>query len=216
MVSPFRHDAFHDQELPVEGFLPGVRRLCDEQGIVLILDDVRAGFRLHLGGSGERFGVRPDLACYAKALANGYPLSACVGREPFKAAAERVYFTGSYFTSAVPMAAALACLRELEASGAVAYMERVGLLLQRGIEAQAASHGLEIVYSGPPAIPFMTFKDDVSFARSRIFAAACAEGGVYLAPYHNWFLSAAHRESDIARVLEVTDEAFGAVRRQAD
>jgi glutamate-1-semialdehyde 2,1-aminomutase len=212
IVSPFRHDAFHDQELPVEGFLPGIRRLCDEQGIVFILDDVRAGFRLHLGGSGERFGVRPDLACYAKALANGYPLSACVGRESLKTAAERVYFTGSYFTSAAPMAAALACLDELEASGAVAHMERVGSLLQRGLEAQAATHGVEITYSGPPALPFMSFKNDLKFARSRGFAAACATGGVYLAPYHNWFLSAAHGEKDIARILEVTDEAFAAVR----
>ena len=100
----------------------------------MILDDVRAGFRLHLGGSGERFGVRPDLACYAKALANGYPLAACVGRDALKDAAERVYFTGSYFTSAVPMAAALACLAELEASGGIAHMETMGLRLQRGLE----------------------------------------------------------------------------------
>ena len=166
IVSPFRHDAFHDQELPVEGFLPGVRRLCDEQGIVFILDDVRAGFRLHLGGSGERFGVRPDLACYAKALANGYPLSACVGREALKAAAERVYFTGSYFTSAVPMAAALACLRELEASAArIAHMERVGLLLRA--RARGAGRAVTASRSSIPArprIPFMSFKDDVKFA----------------------------------------------------
>jgi glutamate-1-semialdehyde 2,1-aminomutase len=213
IVSPFRHDAFHDQELPVEGFLPGIRRLCDAQGIVFILDDVRAGFRLHLGGSGERFGVRPDLACYAKALANGYPLSACLGADSLRAAAERVYFTGSYFTSAVPMAAALACLREIEASGAIAHMERVGLMLQRGLEAQAARHGLEVVYSGPPALPFMSFKDDTQFGRSRIFAAACAERGVYLSPYHNWFLSSAHGEDDIAQVLDATDDAFAAVRR---
>lgn len=215
IVSPFRHDAFHDQELPVEGFLPGIRRLCDQRGIVFVLDDVRAGFRLHLGGSGERFGVRPDLACYAKALANGYPLSACLGREPLKAAAERVYFTGSYFTSAVPMAAALACLKELETSGAIAHMERMGLLLQRGMEAQAASHKIGIVYSGPPPLPFMSFKDDLKFARSRRFAAACAEGGVYLAPYHNWFVSAAHTESDMARILEVTDEAFAQLAGRA-
>lgn len=215
IVSPFRHDAFHDQELPVEGFLPGVRALCDAAGAVMILDDVRAGFRLHLGGSGERFGVRPDLACYAKALANGYPLAACVGREALKGAAERVYFTGSYFTSAVPMAAALACLSELEASGAIARMEAMGRRLQRGVEAQAARHGLPITYSGPPAIPFMTFVGDVKFSRSRTFAAACAAGGVYLAPYHNWFVSAAHQERDIDQVLDVTDAAFAAVRNAA-
>lgn len=215
IVSPFRHDAFHDQELPVEGFLSGVRALCDARGIVMILDDVRAGFRLHLGGSGERFGVRPDLACYAKALANGYPLAACVGRDALKAAAERVYFTGSYFTSAVPMAAALACLDELERGDGVAQMAAMGLRLQRGLEQQAVAHGLPITYSGPPAMPFMTFDGDVKFARSRAFAAACAAGGVYLTPYHNWFLSAAHQERDIDQVLAVTDAAFAAARRAA-
>ena len=215
IVTPFRHDAFHDQELPVDGFLSGVRALCDAEGAVMVLDDVRAGFRLHLGGSGEPFGVRPDLACYAKALANGYPLSACVGREILKGAAERVYFTGSYFTSAVPMAAALACLAEMEASGAIAHIHAMGTRLRQGIEAQAISHGLPIVYSGPPAMPFLTFADDVKFARSRAFAAACAAGGVYLTPYHNWFLSAAHQERDIDQVLDVTDAAFAAVRRAA-
>lgn len=215
IISPFRHDAFHDQELPVEGFLPGVRALCDAAGALLILDDVRAGFRLHLGGSGERFGVRPDLSCCAKALANGYPLSACVGRAALKDAAERVYFTGSYFTNAVPMAAALACLAELEAGDGIARMEAAGLRLQHGLRQQATSHGCAITYSGPPAIPFMTFVGDVKFARSRAFAAACAAGGVYLTPYHNWFLSAAHDESTIDRVLAVTDDAFAAVRRSA-
>ena len=215
ILSPFRHDAFHDQELPAEGFLPAVRGLCDAEGIVFVLDDVRAGFRLALGGSGERFGVQPDLACYAKALANGYPLSACVGREALKAAAERVYFTGSYFTSAVPMVAALACLAELEATDAVAHMEAMGQRLQRGLVQQAGSHGLAVTYSGPPALPFMSFVDDQKFARSRAFAGACALGGVYLTPYHNWFLSAAHGESDIDQILRVTDDAFAAVRRLA-
>ena len=214
IISPFRHDAFHDQELPVEGFLPGVRQLCDQHGIVLVLDDVRAGFRLHLGGSGELFGVRPDLSCYCKAIANGHPLSACVGREAFRTAAERVYFTGSYFTSAVPMAAAKACLLELQAAGGIEHMRAVGTILQRGIEEQARSHGLPIVYSGPPALPFMSFRGDNTFERSRAFAAACVERGVYLTPYHNWFLSAAHTEADIRRTLDVTDQAFAEVRRQ--
>ena len=215
IVSPFRHDAFHNQELPVEGFLQGIRRRCDAEGIVLILDDVRAGFRLHLGGSGELFGLQPDLSCYCKAIANGYPLSACVGREFLRPAAERVYFTGSYFTSAVPMVAALACLRELQASGAVGHMHRMGTLLRNGLEEQSRSHGLPIVCSGPPALPFMTFRDDQKFARNRTFAAACVRRGVYLHPYHNWFLSAAHTEADIGRTLEVTDQAFAEVRRSA-
>jgi glutamate-1-semialdehyde 2,1-aminomutase len=215
IVTPFRHDAFHDQELPAEGFLPGVRSLCDQIGAVFVMDDVRAGFRLHLGGSGELFGVRPDLGCYAKALANGYALAACLGRESLREAAKQVFFTGSYFTNPIPMAAALACLREMRATGAAEKMRTTGEMLRRGIEEQAGGHGIAITYSGPAAIPFMTFRDDEGFEKSRVFSAACARQGVYLAPYHNWFLSTAHHEADIRQTLEVTDRAFAEVRRMA-
>ena len=212
ILTPFRHDAFHDSELPVDGYLAGVRRLCDQHGIVFILDDVRAGFRLHLGGSGEYFGVRPDLACYCKAIANGYALSACLGRDSLKPAAQKVFFTGSYFTSGVPMAAALACLQELKATGGIERMDHLGTMLRRGLEEQARAHGVAIMSSGPPALPFMSFvADEGGFQRSRKFCAACCQRGVYLHPVHNWFLSAAHTEADIQRTLEVTDEAFGEV-----
>jgi glutamate-1-semialdehyde 2,1-aminomutase len=215
IVTPFRHDAFHDEELPVEGFHYGVRQLCDEKKIVFIIDDVRGGFRLHLGGSGEFFGVRPDLSCYCKAIANGYALSACVGRDSLRMAAESVFFTGSYFTSAVPMAAALACLKELQATGGIEHMRHVGTMLCRGLEEQGRSHGLPVTISGPPALPFMTFRDDAgSFERSRVFGAACAQRGIYLHPHHNWFLTTAHSEADIRRTLDVTDVAFREVKAQ--
>ena len=215
IVSPFRHDAGHDSELPVEGFFAGVRELCDRNGIVLILDDVRAGFRLHLGGSGEFFGIRPDLTTYCKAIANGYPLSACLGRESLRQAAQEVFFTGSYFTSAVPMAAALACLKELKAANGIERMRMLGEKLRDGMLAQARSAGFEVTYSGPPAIPYMTFKDDGGrHDRMKAFAGECSLNGVYLAPRHNWFISAAHTEEDIRQTLEVTERAFAAVRRQ--
>jgi glutamate-1-semialdehyde 2,1-aminomutase len=215
MLTPFRHDAADDSEMPVEGFLPGVRKLCDENGIVFILDDVRAGFRLHLGGSGELFGVRSDLSCYCKAIANGFPLSACLGREKFKQAAAEVFFTGSYFTSAVPMAAAIACLKELRDSGGIERMRKIGEMLRDGMLAQARAHDFEVTYSGPPSMPYMTFKADGGrWDRIKAFCAYCARHGIYLAPRHNWFISTAHSEEDIQRTLDVTDRAFKAVREQ--
>jgi glutamate-1-semialdehyde 2,1-aminomutase len=215
ILAPFRHEAFHDQEMPAPGFLAGVRRLCDRQGAVFILDDVRAGFRLDLRGSGTYFGAEPDLSCYCKAVANGYLLSACLGREALRGAAERVFFTGSYFTSGVPMAAALACLKEIARSGAIERMDRLGRMLRDGLGDQARAHRLEIRQSGPSAIPFLTFAaDGGKFTRSRLFCTECCRRGVYFHPHHNWFLSAAHTEEDIRRTLEVTDEAFAAVQRE--
>jgi glutamate-1-semialdehyde 2,1-aminomutase len=120
-----------------------------------------------------------------------------------------VFLTGSFWTSAVPMAAALACLAELERSDAIARMAKLGSQLRAGLERQAAAWHLEVCYSGPPAIPFLTFAADAGgFERSRTFAASCAARGVYLHPHHNWFLSAALTEADVGRVLEVSEEAF--------
>ena len=152
--------------------------------------------------------MQPDLACYSKAIANGYPLSACLGRDSLRDAAKKVFFVGTYWSAGVPMAAALACIDELERSRAIEHMERMGTVLRVGMERQAAAHGLAVRSSGPPAIPFMTFVDDEGFAQSRRFAAACAAHGVYLHPHHNWFLSAAHGEGEIGRVLEATEAAF--------
>jgi glutamate-1-semialdehyde 2,1-aminomutase len=93
-------------------------------------------------------------------------------------------------------------------------MARVGEQLRCGVLRQAAAHGLAVRYTGPPAIPFLSFvADQGSFARSRTFAAACAARGVYLHPHHNWFVCAALRDRDVARVLEVTEEAFRDVAR---
>jgi glutamate-1-semialdehyde 2,1-aminomutase len=214
MVTPFRHDAFHDQEMAAPGFFAGIRARADRVGAVVILDDVRAGFRLDFAGSGAAVGLEPDLACYSKAIANGHPLAAALGRESLRDVAMRVFFTGSYWTSGVPIAAALACLAELEAVDAVTVMRRTGERLRAGMERQAAAHRLEIRHTGPPAIPFMTFVEDRgSFDRSRTFAAECAARGVYVHPHHNWFVQVALTDADVARVLEVTEEAFAHVAR---
>src|SRR5207237_4099716 len=138
---------------PAPGLRPGLSDCAGRAGAVLVLAAVRAAFRLHLGGAGEHVGVQPDLACYSKALGNGHAIAACLGREALREAATRVFFTGSFWTSGVAMAAATACLEELASSGAIARMAQVGNALRAGIEQQAAAHRLEIRYSGPPAIP---------------------------------------------------------------
>ncbi len=212
MLTPFRHEAFHNSEMPAPGFLEGVRALCDQEGIILILDDVRAGFRLHLGGSGEYFGVRPDLTCYCKAIANGYALAAGLGREELREAAEHVFFTGSFWTAAVSMAAARATIASLQYEGGIERMAAVGTRFREGLDQQARSLGLAINQSGPPAIPFMTFVEDEGFARNRVFCGECARRGVFLHPHHNWFLSAAHSEADIDEALAVTEVAFKTVK----
>ena len=95
IASPYLVPTFCDNELPVEGYWEQVDALCKQEGIILISDDIRHGFRIDLRGSHVKYGYKPDLICYCKAIANGYPISACLGTEEMKVFASRVFHTGS-------------------------------------------------------------------------------------------------------------------------
>ena len=214
ILTPYHHPAFAAQELPTESFWPEVRRICDSHGVVLICDDIRAGFRLHMRGSGEYFGFVPDMMCYCKAIANGYSLSAIVGKDEFKAAASNVFFTGTYYTAASEFAAALATLDELESTNAIDHMTKMGEMLKEGLRKRADAHALQIQMTGPATLPFMTFANERDFRRSQCFSAECAKRGVLLHPHHNWFMMYSHEETDIQQALDVADEAFGVVKKE--
>jgi glutamate-1-semialdehyde 2,1-aminomutase len=96
LISAFRHDFGKDQEAPTREFARAARALCDRRSAALIIDEVRAGFRLDLAGSWESLGVRPDLSAWSKAIANGYPLAAVTGADWLRDAASQVFVTGSF------------------------------------------------------------------------------------------------------------------------
>jgi glutamate-1-semialdehyde 2,1-aminomutase len=211
VVSPFKHDAGFDQELVDPAFARGVRAVCDRTGAALILDDVRCGFRLHLGGSWEPVGVEPDLSAWSKAIANGHPLAAVLGADAFREGGSQIFVTGSFWFSAVPMAAAIATIGALRGQDAVATMDRMGTALRAGILEQAAARGIEVNYTGPPAMPYLTFAGDRQHEQAFAFAAAAMRNGLYLHPRHNWFISAAMTQADLDLALSATEAAFAAV-----
>jgi glutamate-1-semialdehyde 2,1-aminomutase len=211
IVSAFKHDLGRDQQPPDPAFARGVRAMCDEAGAQLILDDVRAGFRLDLRGSWEPLGVRPDLSAWSKAIANGYPLAFVSGSEPLREPATRVYGTGSFWCGGVAMAAALATLDVLERGDAVAHMARMGTQLRAGLDEQARRHGVGLRQSGPPQMPLVLFEGDTAFERGMLFTDVALRHGVYLHPRHNMFLSLAHSEADIDEALAATDIAMATV-----
>jgi glutamate-1-semialdehyde 2,1-aminomutase len=213
MVSPFKHDAGYDQELVDPAFARGLRALCDATGAALILDDVRCGFRLHLGGSWEPVGVDPDLSAWSKAIANGRALAAVLGNDAFRGGAQQVFVTGSFWFSAVPMAAAIATIGALKDEAAVHAMHQAGEALREGILAQARAWDLAVNYTGPPVMPYLTFPGDHNHELAGVFAAQALRGGAYVHPRHNWFVSAAMTGDDLALALDATDQAFAAVRK---
>lgn len=214
VVSAFRHDLGIPQELPTPAFATAVRSACDLAGAAMILDDVRAGFRLHMGGSWEGVGVKPDLSAFSKAIANGHALSAVAGSESFREAANSVFVTGSFWYAGAEMAAAVATLDELKRIDGPAVMQRAGQRLRDGLDEQAARHGFEMLQSGPCAMPLVQFVgDDKDATLGNAFCGEALRRGVYLHHKHNMFLSTAHTDAEIDRALDATDGAFAAIAK---
>jgi glutamate-1-semialdehyde 2,1-aminomutase len=212
IVSAFKHDYGVDQELPTPEFARAARAAADLADAALIIDDVRAGFRLNLGGSWEHLGVRPDLSAWSKAIANGYALAAVTGNNRFRAAAESLFTTGSFWCGAQSMAAAEATLTILRRDDAVAHMEKMGALLREGLASLSKTYDIPIRQTGPAQMPLVMFNDDVDVRKGFAFCSATIKAGIYFHPLHNMFLSAAHTPDDIARALDAAVKGFLAVR----
>ncbi len=213
-VSAFRHDVFTDQEMPTPEFARAARGLCDHSGALLILDDVRAGFRLARDCSWSKLGIQPDLSAWGKCIANGYPLSALLGGEKSRAAAHKIFVTGSFWFQAVPFAAAIATLREIQTTDYLERIERTGSMLRDGLSQQAVSYGFGLRQTGPVQMPMILFDDDPDMRLGYCWAAEALTRGVYIHPWHNNFICAALTEGDVRRTLEITDEAFAALQRK--
>ncbi len=207
-ATPFRHEVFTDQFLASAEYARGLRRLCDEADALLILDEVRTGFRLSRDCSWEAYGVRPDLSAWGKVLANGHPISALLGAEKAREAAVSIYVTGSFWFSAVPMVAAVETLRQVRDTD---YLERIavaGERLRQGLSEQALRHGIEIRQTGPAQMPQILFAEDPELAKGSFWTGAAAKLGAYLHPYHNMFCCAAMTAADVDVTLEITEAAF--------
>ncbi|MCG8454286.1 MAG: aminotransferase class III-fold pyridoxal phosphate-dependent enzyme [Spirochaetales bacterium] len=213
ILTPYHHATWAPQQMPPAGWHEAVRRLCDEESAFFIMDDIRANFRLNLHGSHRAMGAKPDFVCMGKSLANGYPIGALMGTEELKKTASNFFITGTFWTSTVPYVASLACLNEMERLDVVSHVQAMGARLKQGLIKAGMEAGYNISCTGPDAIPFMTFDDDADMWHNQEFSAQMATRGVYLHPHHNWFLSYAHKESDIDETLEKAAESFQEVKK---
>ncbi|MBQ9134094.1 MAG: aminotransferase class III-fold pyridoxal phosphate-dependent enzyme [Clostridia bacterium] len=205
---PYMHGNFMDNEMPADGFWAKVRKKCTDEGTVLIVDDVRAGFRLDLAGSDHYFGFEADLICFCKALANGYNVSALCGKEFLKNTVSGMSYTGSYWMSAVPFAAGIACINKMKRLELPKLLMQKGTMLCDGLKAAAAKHGYDLRVSGAPSLFYLRIANDDSLMTHQRFIAEMVKRGVYLTNHHNHFINYALSEADIKETIEIADEVF--------
>ncbi len=214
---------------PVDGFLAGLRALCDAEGALLIFDEVMTGFRVHPGGAQALYGVKPDLTALGKVIGGGLPVGAYGGRREIMqqvAPAGPVYQAGTLSGNPLAMVAGAETLRALlDPAVWTAFAER-GRALDAGLKRAAESQGVPIVQTRAGTMHGLFFTadgpvTDYEGARradagrfARFFHAMLAEG-VYLAPsaFEAGFLSTTHGAEEIERTIAAAERAFAVVRR---
>jgi len=214
IATPYHVPTFIDSELPADGYWQKIETLCRKNGIVLIVDDIRHGFRLDMGGSCEYYGFKPDLTCFCKALANGYPISALVGSDQMRDAVAKVFATGSYWFSAVPMAAAVTNLKLLKENDGPRRMLAFGKKLFGALTEMAGNYGYTLKVTGEPSMPYLRITNDPSLMLHQDWCAECTKRGAFFASHHNWFVSTAHTDTDIEQTLAIVDAAFKAIKEK--
>ena len=218
---------------PAQGFLSGLRRLCDAHGVVLIFDEVMTGFRLAPGGAQQLFGVRADLTTLGKIIGGGLPVGAFGGPKDLMsqlAPEGPVYQAGTLSGNPLAMAAGIATLREVLAEGFHEKLERKSSALAEGLSRAAAEAGLKgrtclnrvgsmlcAFFTPPPVTDYASATNSETNAYAAYFHAML-DAGVHLAPsqYEAMFVSLAHTDEDIARTIEAAGEAFAAAARLMD
>lgn len=195
-------------EPPRGGFVHRVAEACRAAGGVFVLDEVSSGWRLGFPGAAPGLGIEPDLAVYAKAMSNGYPCAAIVGRSGVMDAAEGSFISSSYWTDGVGPAAALACLAKMERESVQSRVWQLGLQLAQRLESLAARHpALNLKIGGMPCAPSLAFQlgSDSAAAKALMIRGMLRRGWLMSSQlYVMW----PHTEAHIGSMTEALDEVL--------
>ena len=196
---------------PAPGFLEGVKQLCRDNGALLIFDEICSGFHFGLGGAQKLFGVTPDLACFGKAMGNGFPISCVVGRADVMRTFDEIFFSFTFAGEVASMAAAMKVLDILEQTDALARIESNGRMLKDAVNAMAKEAGLahRIKAVGRPQWSLLKFFDESGADNpitKNLFQQEAIKRGVLLLATHN--MTAAHDTTAIHETIETYAEVI--------
>lgn len=202
IMEPIRND------YPQNEFLQEIRRITEEEDIVLVFDEITAGFRLCPGGSHLKLGVIPDIAVFGKALTNGYPLAAVIGKEAYMQAAQDTFISSTFWTERVGFAAALASVSYYEKYQVDSHINKIGKQVQERWIEIADAHNIKIHVSGIYPLSHFEFMYDDTLAYKTYFTQEMLKKG-FLAST-GFYMSYAHTQD----ILDQYFGAFGEVMKQ--
>jgi glutamate-1-semialdehyde aminotransferase len=203
-------------DVPRPGYLDSVIDLAHRYGTLVIFDEVITGFRLAPGGARARYGVRPDLSCYGKALGNGMPISAVAGDSSVMKVFEEIFFSGTHGGETLSLAAARAVLDALADGHLLAEVHERGRRLQQGLVGLVERHGLQNIVrvTGEPERTIVSFPGADELLHKSVVQQFLIERGILF--NGSMFISARHCDADIDHTLRSFDDAFTALASGCD
>ncbi|HTY09896.1 MAG TPA: aminotransferase class III-fold pyridoxal phosphate-dependent enzyme [Bacteroidota bacterium] len=205
-------------EAPVGNFLHRLKEICRQNGTLLIFDEMWTGFRLALGGAQEFFGVKADLACYSKAVANGMPISILTGRRDVMHLLEKdVFFFTTFGGEALSLAAAKATIEELKEKKVPEHLDRVGSLLKEGYNEIAEALGMNFTKcSGFGYRTIVTFDASAGdpLEIKSLLQQELIKRGILWGGFHT--MSYSHSDADVKYTLSVYKEVLPIIKKAVD
>lgn len=196
-------------ELPLEGYLQAVRKLCTERNVVLIFDEVSCGWRSHLGGIQSLVGVTPDMTVFAKAISNGYPMAAVVGKRDVMQSAQPMFISSTYWSDTLGLRAALTTIRELRRREVPQALNHYGQTLKERINAVAEETGMPVQCVGlntHPSLQFQVEDTAVKALLTTLYIQEMAKRGCH--GYASFYLNAAQGEAEMEQTVNAAREVF--------
>jgi glutamate-1-semialdehyde aminotransferase len=212
IMSPIQHNRSIPVIEPAKGYLEGVRHIADHYKVPLVFDEIRTGFRLHLGGAQTLYGVTPDITCIGKAMANGYPIGACVGkREIFEATiGKNVFVSSTFFPNSVEIVAALKCIEILERENVIDTIWEKSRKFNDGLNSILEEKNSPAYNAGIPVMPYILFRDVDAFTSERLkrFYTEVVRRRVVMSPYHHGYFCYRHTDEDYDQVFNAFADAL--------
>ncbi|MGZ8394745.1 MAG: aminotransferase class III-fold pyridoxal phosphate-dependent enzyme [Nitrospira sp.] len=198
-------EPIRDQD-PAPGFLDGLRKTASDIGAVLIIDEVSAGFRLISGGAHLRFNIKPDMAVFAKAISNGYPMAAIIGKSAVMEAAQNSFISSTYWTERIGPVAALATIRKHKEHDVSSHLNRIGKMVQTGWRQAAEATELSVEVGGIYPLSHFAMQNEQSQAAHTLFTQIMLGKG-FLAS-RAFYATYAHRDEHVESYLAAVREVF--------
>jgi len=194
---------------PKPGFLEGVRGIADEIGAVFVIDEVSAAFRMNSGGAHLLFGVEPDMAVFSKALGNGYPVAAIIGKSDIMQAAQSTFISSTNWSERIGPTAALATIKKHKAVDAGKHLMTIGKQVQEGWTRMAKKNNLKIDVGGIPPLSHFSFEYDNALSMKALFVQLMLEKGFLSSTL--FYAMFAHQSHHVEQYLKSVDEIFATI-----